>query len=326
MTQLRARIQEPDVDVTTTAAFFTLAYGRDPDENDRSRLDALLPEGVIRDAADAHRVLAGFDAQSHPTPFAVRASEGSLAAVTLDGFSLWIDTSDPAVSAVVQAEHDWEAHVSDVLKTALVPGATFVDVGANIGYHTFHSAAIVGPSGAVVAFAPSAENCRLLQLSREENHAEHVSIIPIALDRDTGLRSFSMHLGTNAGLIPDTRTTLLSGRGTLVYAMTFDELAPPRVDVMKVDVEGAEFRVLDGARKTIERDKPLIIMEFSCEMVQRVSEVDPQAALQGLLDLGYRLYILDRETKERVAFQSASALLADWGDPFRIEDLLLEPH
>ena len=71
---------------------------------------------------------------------------------------------------------------------------------------------------------------------------------------------------------------LIDGRGTPVYATTLDEVAPKRIDVLKIDVEGAEFRVVEGGRTTIERDKPLIVMEFSCEMSQRVSGVDPGPA------------------------------------------------
>jgi hypothetical protein len=111
-----------------------------------------------------------------------------------------------------------------------------------------------------------------------------------------------------------------------VYATTLDDIAPGRVDVMKIDVEGAEFRVLEGARKTLERDHPVIVMEFSCEMSQRVCRLDPVEALQRVLDVGYRLFVLDRETGDRHPFASATALLDDWGDPLRLEDLLLLPN
>jgi FkbM family methyltransferase len=309
----------------TTHAFFELVFGRAPNDDESARLTALFPNQSIANAADAHRLLLAFDAQSYPTAFAVRATSGNLRRLELDAFTLWIDAEDSAVSAVIESEHGWEWHVSDVLKTALHPGSTFVDVGANVGFHTFQAASIVGPTGSVIACEPSSENCRLLQLSKSENDAGHVVLLPFALDRSTGVRYLTSHVGTNAGLIPDTHDDLLAGRGTPVYATTLDDIAPPRIDVMKVDVEGAEFRVLEGGRKTLDRDRPLIIMEFSCEMVQRVSGVDPGDALQDVLDLGYRLSILDRERRGPIAVASAAALLADWGDPFRIEDLLLQP-
>lgn len=311
--------------VVGTRSFFALAFGRAPDAAELARLDALVPERRIGSPADAHRVLLAFDAQSHPTAFLVRATAPNLSRMDLDGFALWIDVDDPSVSAFIRNEHAWEAHVTRVLTQTLRPGSTFVDVGANVGFHTFLAATTVGATGSVVAVEPSSENCRLLQMSKVENRADQVSILPFALDRTAGVRYLSAHIGTNAGLIPDAREHLLDGRGTPVYATTLDDIAPPKIDVMKIDVEGAEFRVLEGGRKSIERDKPVIVMEFSCEMTQRTSGVDPGDALQAVLDLGYELFVLDREQGDEIPYASAAALLAGWGDPFRIEDLLLRP-
>lgn len=308
-----------------TRTFFELAFGRVPNIGELAQLDALVPDRRIETPAQAHRVLLAFDAQSHPTTFLVRATADNLSRLDLDGFALWIDLDDPSVSAVIRHEHGWEGHVSDALSEALRPGSTFIDVGANVGFHTFLAASIVGHGGSVTAIEPSSENCRLLQMSKAENKAEHVTILPFALDRTPGIRYLASHLGTNAGLIPDTRKHLIDGRGTPVYATTLDDVAPPKVDVVKIDVEGAEFRVLEGGLRTVERDRPLIIMEFSCEMSERTSGVDPGQALQSVLDLGYQLFVLDRESHERVPFASAAKLLADWNNPFHIEDLLLQP-
>jgi FkbM family methyltransferase len=321
----RLAANEPPAPGIAVDRFFELAYGRAPNEAEFARLEALVPGRRVESPAQAHRVLLAFDAQSYPTPFLVRATSGNLERLELDRFVLWIDADDPAVSTVIGHERGWEKHVSDVLADALHPGATFVDVGANVGYHTFLASSLVGATGSVVAFEPSGENCRLLQLSKIDNDAANVSIMPFALDRTGGVRYLTTHLGSNAGLIPDPREHLIDGRGTPVYATTLDEVAPKRIDVMKIDVEGAEFRVLDGGRSTIERDKPLMVMEFSCEMSQRVSGVDPGVALQDVLDIGYRLAVLDRQSGAPVPFDSAAALLAGWRDPFRIEDLLLHP-
>jgi len=309
----------------SAVSFFELVFGRSPTRDERAMLGGMFTGGGVRSAADAHRVIAAFDAQSHPTAFSVRATQQHLRRCDLDGFVLWLDDDDPSVSAVIADRHAYEPHVSAVLHDTLRPGSTFVDVGANVGFHIFLAAAIVGPSGAVIAVEPIAENCRLLRLSQIDNQAEHVQILPVALDRTPGMRHIGAHIGTNAGLLPEARDDLMSGRGSMVYATTLDDIAPPRVDLLKVDVEGAEFRVLEGGRKTLERDRPLIVFEFSCEMSERVSQVDPGEALSELLDIGYRLHRLDRSTGERIPYASAAALLDGWNDPLRIEDLLLQP-
>ena len=327
--QLRDRLSGRDSDsplaVITPAGFFELAFGRPPDAAETATLDALMPDHCVRTGEHAHRILAAFDAQTHPTTMLARASTGNLTKLELDRFALWVDADDRAVSAVIVHDHDWEPHVSAVLRDALRPGSTFVDIGANVGFHTFLAASIVGTAGAVVAVEPSAENCRLLLLSKSDNEADSVSILPFALDREPGVRYITAHIGTNAGLIPGTRDLLLDGRGTPVYVSTLDEVAPAKVDVLKGDVEGAEFRVLDGGRRTLERDRPMIVMEFSCEMSSRVSEVEPFKALQDVLDMGYLLYVLERTAGARVSYPSADALHQEWSDPLRIEDLLLVP-
>jgi FkbM family methyltransferase len=307
------------------ADFFEIAYGRRPDAAESARLDALVPDGSIRGSGQAHRVLMAFDAQSHPTAFAVRATTSSLACIELGNFKLWLDSDDPSVSAVIADGREWEPHVSGALTEFLEPGDTFVDVGANVGYHTFLAASLVGPHGRVLAIEANPENCRLLELSKLDNDASQVTILPVALDRTQGLRYLTSHIGTNAGFLPEHRDHLLNGQGFAVFATTLDDIAPGKVEAIKVDVEGAEFSVLEGGRATIARDKPLIIMEFSCEMSARVAGVDPGEALDNVLDLGYELYVLDRTSGQRIRFSSTQDLLAGWGDRFRIEDLLLHP-
>jgi FkbM family methyltransferase len=322
----RFRADTRDRHYLGAADFFEVAYGRCPDDAERARLRALIPDGRIRRSAHAHRVLMAFDAQLYPTAFAVRATKDSIVNVDLSDFNLCLDADDPSVSAVIADRGDWEPHIARVLADTLEPGSTFVDVGANVGYHSFLAASIVGRTGSVLAIEASPENCRLLELSRLENDWDQVRVLPVALDREPGLRYLTAHLGTNAGFVPEQRSGLLDGHGFVVHATTLDDIAPERIDVMKVDVEGAEFRVLEGGWSTIRRDKPTIVMEFSCEMSKRVSGVEPGAALTRVLELGYELSVLDKESGTAVSVASAEQLLATWNDPLRIEDLLLTPR
>jgi len=108
--------------------------------------------------------------------------------------------------------------------------------------------------------------------------------------------------------------------------MPLDDLGIDQLDVIKIDVEGAEPIVVEGALATIERCRPAIVMELSCEMTRRVGGVEPIEHLSRLTGLGYHLHLIDRGGGPPVPFPSAEALLATWHDPLRLDDLLLLPQ
>jgi len=325
--RLRPRPTDPARERPITAEqFFRLAYGRPPAGAEADLLVRLVGEHVTS-ASQARAVLLAFDHQKLPTSFDLRLTVDDLELVGLDGFSLWVDRRDVSVSAIVLDRREWEPHIAEALKALLRPGDSFIDVGANIGYHTFLAASLVGSTGAVTAFEPAAENCRLLWLSRHENDAGHVTINALALDRSAGLRYLAAHLGSNGGLVPEETAAIESGLGSFVTAARLDDAyAGPPVRLMKVDVEGAEFAALDGAARILERDRPYLILEFSVEMSTRVSQVKPFEALQALVDDGYDLFVVDKATGQRIAYGSAEALRLAWGDESQIEDLLLMPR
>ncbi len=98
------------------------------------------------------------------------------------------------------------------------------------------------------------------------------------------------------------------------------------VDMMKIDVEGAEGRVVIGAADTIARHRPIVVSEFSCEMLRTVSSMEPLAYLDFFHHLGYQLMVIDRSAPGQLGpVVSPTALLDDWGSDLRIEDLLFLP-
>src|SRR5262249_27455239 len=82
----------------------------------------------------------------------------------------------------------------------------------------------------------------------------------------------------------------------LIPTATLDDLLAglDRVDMIKLDVEGAEFRVLRGAARTLQR-RPLVVSELSPELLRRVSGASAEHYLTGFLDLGYGLSVIDRD-------------------------------
>ena len=163
--------------------------------------------------------------------------------------------------------------------TAAVPlaGATIWDIGAHFGYHTLGFAALVGSAGKVVAFEPNPCNRERLALNLERNRdlAKIITVIPQAVAAEDGTAEFVFsadidsgdsscsHLG--AALPPRPADAYAHFRRETVPTVRIDTLLTQRPgeipQVLKIDVEGAEWLVLQGGREFFSRHKPAILME-----------------------------------------------------------------
>lgn len=140
----------------------------------------------------------------------------------------------------------FERHETRFVRGWLRPGDVFVDVGANVGYFTALAARCVGPAGRVLAFEPSPYAFeRLLALVRD-NALDWVHAEPLALSDVPGELDLPLPLAGN-----HTPSFLASGRTVRVRSARLDERLAAAgvevVDLLKLDVEGWEPRVLDGA-------------------------------------------------------------------------------
>lgn len=295
--------------------------GLDPDQNHRVRYAI----GDARPSVAAARMALGLlDQQTSESPVTIRWSVDDLMIADVAGIRMALDPADASVSSQIAAG-EYEPHVSSTLERLLDEGDVFVDVGANVGYHTFGASARVGVTGRVVAVEANPENARLIAHTIESNGIANVELVPVALAAGRGYVNFGTHIGSNGGFLPDGASTTGSGRGTIVPTMALDDLDLERVSVVKIDVEGAEGIVIDGATHTIERHRPTFVMEYSHEMTTRVSARSPLEHLGRFVAWGYSIAVIDRSTGDPQPVPTVEQLLADWGDDFRIEDLLLTP-
>jgi FkbM family methyltransferase len=285
--------------------------------------------GLVGDAVfDLHglrQILSTIDRQFSPSPMSIRFGPDDIIRHRIDeGVTLCLDRDDGAVSQPL-LNGNYEAHLIPVFRQFCRPGMTVVDVGANVGLYTMLASVLVGAAGRVVAIEPSSENCRLILLSVEANQAHNVEVLPLALDRSRGWSNLSGHFGSNAGLVAEDATSLASGWSEIVPTFALDDLVEGPVHFLKIDVEGAEGRVVAGAQRLLETWRPVVATELSLEMLPRVSGLSGAEYLAGFEALGYRISLLNRETGHPDPPTSASELLGAWKDPLQIEDLLLLP-
>jgi len=171
------------------------------------------------------------------------------------------------------------------MKGYLKTGMNVVDVGANIGSHAIFAAQLVSPNGKVLAFEADPDTLAVLQenltsngISNAEAHqqcvSDHQGLSDFNINADSAKNSM-VRLGTKVISIPTDRLDNLIPHGV-------------PVDLLKIDVEGADYLVLKGAVETLAgKPPPVIVLETS------ENRADIIALLSGY---GYRFYAFAPDT------------------------------
>jgi FkbM family methyltransferase len=148
-----------------------------------------------------------------------------------------------------------------------------LDVGANVGLYSLLAASIGGVR--VKAFEPDDGARRIAEANVARNGLGGlVEISAHAVGAAAGSSAFSTGLGPMNRLMPEGT----AGGVRTVDLVTLDDVATDRVALVKIDVEGEEAGVLDGAEQLLRRDRPVVIVEAN----------DPPALTERLTSLGYR--------------------------------------
>lgn len=212
--------------------------------------------------------------------------------VETDWGPLFIDAGDDVIRPAIEQQRVWEPGETNLLLGWLRPGMTFVDVGAHVGYYTLLAARRVGPGGLVFAFEPSPRNYELLLANVWRNELTNVACFPWAVsDRSTFLELFVNERNTG-----DNRM-FGEGRGIRVRAVALDALPQIRspIDVVKVDVQGAEEAVMAGMRGLLARSPQVRLTLEYWPFGLRALGRDERGALDYYRSLGFRVQVQDPE-------------------------------
>ncbi len=278
--------------------------------------------GDLGDVSTIRRMLGSIEHQVAPTAFSVQLGKEDAVRCTVGEVELLADAADAAVTPGLRSG-EYEPHLTAVFERYCKPGMTVVDVGANLGYYSLLASRLVGSSGRVIALEPNSENCRLVLSSLRMGGVTNVRLVPVAADAEAGWAYYSTHVGSNGGLIED--RDLLEHPGTVVPTFRLDDIVDGPVGFLKMDVEGAEGRVVSGARGLIERDRPIITTELKDEMLRRVSGTSVAEYLGYFESVGYTPALLEKASGAEKPYPSVAALLADWGETDELRDVLLVP-
>jgi len=169
-----------------------------------------------------------------------------------------------------------EPHVYRFFKRALHEGYCFLDVGAHIGSYSLRAAKLVGSNGIVVAVEPHPENALLLRINMMLNGFNNIRIVEAAAwNKRDNIIFIYMYIGAESGWHSLKGEKVGTIPSVMVSCIPVDdvvrELGLSRVDLIKIDVEGAEIEVLQGLRCTLINFKPHVIVEVhSYDNLQKV--------------------------------------------------------
>jgi len=169
---------------------------------------------------------------------------------------------------------DREGDVDAFIRSRLREGAVFVDVGANVGYYTLVASKLVGAVGRVYAIEPVPSTATLLRVNVKLNGCNNVVVYEVAAWSTRG----SLTLKIPASMY-GCASAVRGGASIVVDASTLDDTLRDEtsIDLIKIDVEGAELEVLRGAQNVLRRTRYVVL-----ELSRNAREV-----LRELLDAGF---------------------------------------
>ena len=194
---------------------------------------------------------------------------------------------------------EYEPGCVRALREHLPKGSVCVDVGANVGYFSIlMSRGFVGKQGQTIAFEPMPETVEVLRENVEVNHLENVIVVAAAASDGSGSVEILSDATDRA-----TKTASMVGyhvegqaQKTVVRSIRLDDYFDGSMrlpSLIKIDVEGAELMALKGARETIAKANPILIVE-----IHGWGSPGSQEVLNLLSDFGYRARIVGIWTRE----------------------------
>ena len=282
---------------------YRLLLRREPDAEGFAHYRQLVTEGrfslhqLIRSFMNSDEFRFTRDDESKPTP------------VDLGGYHVCIQKLDPDFGQAIFHTQRYEEHVRAAVRECLHAGDVVVDVGANVGAVAFLAAAIVGPTGVVHAFEPNPDNLQLLYRGIVLNGFSNVRVWPHA----------ASDVRTVFALTGGTSNTHLAGtdgpdsRGHFVQSVVLDEVLGdlPRLDLLKLDIEGHEPLALKGFARTVARHRPALVVEFNPRCLKELSGESPIGYLEQIFALYPHVRAISA-FEDDVVFTRGVDLLSFW--------------
>jgi len=220
-----------------------------------------------------------------------RSNDSTLAKIRLPGSRqrMIVDRSDRMGSQFFWfGRHHWQQ--INLAERLLPSDGVFMDVGANIGEFAV-AMAVKKPGARVLAIEPNSEIRPLLQNNIEANYLTNVSVFALALGDKVGTQE--LYSSGDSALVSCVAFTPAHQPIESIEVVTLDDLFTtqnlPRLDLLKIDVEGYELKILSGAKQTLTQYRPHIILEVNA-ITSQAAGFDVADLYELLRTYHYRFY------------------------------------
>ena len=217
---------------------------------------------------------------------------------TIFGHAMYLDSRDISLTPHLLRQGCWEPDVTRFFLRVVKPGMRVVEVGANVGYYTLLACSRVGPTGSVTAFEANPATTALARRSLLVNgFRDRARIIGMAVTDAPGtviLHRLEQRQGDSSLFdFSDEQLAFAGDRMTKleVPATSLDAFFEKgeTIDLIRMDVEGAEPLVFDGMHRILEQNPRMkIMLEFFPERIQR-SGRQPAKFLESIAGMGFRI-------------------------------------
>ena len=196
---------------------------------------------------------------------------------------------------LVKYKKSFEANTLSLYYSLLKPGDTILDIGANVGLFSILASGKIGAEGKIFAFEPTKKTFNILEENLKLNNCSNVFPVETALSNFKGKVSFEVPevvtTKYNYGDSYQSMSADFNNKSNLVECIKLDEFIGDReihhVDLIKIDIEGAEKLCFEGAERLFSKDKkPIIIMESDDSLCDRFGYTTFDT-LQFLSKFGY---------------------------------------
>ncbi len=211
--------------------------------------------------------------------------------VEIDGNKIYLDEKDSLFLSVYGFHEKTE---TEIVKNEIREGDIVLDIGANIGYYTLLFAKLVGEKGKVYAFEAESSNFEILKKNVYENNYNNVILEQKAVSNESGTVKFYIGKDSNTEnqlFKPNVKHEEIEVKSISIDGY-FKELNP-KIDFVKIDIQGAEPLVIEGMTKIIEENKDLkIMLEWWPDAIRKYG-IDPSKHLTQLVNLGFKIFEID---------------------------------